>query len=77
MRMLPLMAVVAIALAGCDQSSSTPTRTPMVEPPAKVEIGGPQGGVHVNDPAGGTKVDIGGPQGGVHVDTPESKVDVP
>ena len=45
-------------------------------PPAAVEIGGPQGGIHVNDPAGGTEVDIGGGNG-VRVKTPDSNVNVP
>jgi hypothetical protein len=40
-----------------------------------VEVGGPQGGVHVNDPAGATKVDVDA--SGVHVKSPESRVDVP
>lgn len=66
------IATTLIGLAGCDQSKSPP---PQPVPPAKVDVGGPQGGVHVDDPAGGTKVDVDG--SGVHVKTPETKVDVP
>ena len=74
-----------LALAGCDPSKpvSVENRPIIVEPtpvqpapPAAVEVGGPQGGIHVNDPAGGTKVDIGGGNG-VRVKTPDSTVVVP
>ena len=92
MRTLAIIGLAAIALAGCDPKKPVPLDMPprqngavSVEeralpaeqaPPAAVEIGGPQGGIHVNDPAGGTRVDIGGGSG-VQVRTPDSNVNVP
>jgi len=85
MRRLSFIGLAAIALAGCDPSKPVPLENrpiplepaPIEPAPAPaVEIGGPRGGIHINDPAGGTQVDIGGGTG-VHVTTPESKVDVP
>jgi hypothetical protein len=79
MRILSLAFLATVLLTGCDQSRPAPVQpvTPPSQPlpPAQVDVGGPQGGVHVNDPAGGTKVDVDG--SGVHVKTPETKVDVP
>jgi hypothetical protein len=69
--LIPTVLFLALA-AGCDHDKPTPTQP---VPPAKVETGGPQGGVHVNDPAGGTKVDVD--PSGVHVKTPGTKVDAP
>jgi hypothetical protein len=85
MRRLSFIGLAALALAGCDPSKPVPmdNRSIPVEPapvepapPAAVEVGGPRGGIHVNDPAGGTKVDIGGGNG-VRVRTPDSTVVVP
>jgi hypothetical protein len=68
---LPTLAILTFLLAaGCGQDKPAPTQP---VPPAKVEIVAPQGGVHVNDPAGGTKVDVD--RSGVHVNTPDTKVD--
>lgn len=85
MRRLSFIGLAALALAGCDPSKPVsmenrpiPVERAPVEPapPAAVEVGGPQGGIHVNDPADGTKVDIGGGNG-VRVRTPDSTVVVP
>ncbi len=77
MRTLVLIILTATVMTGCNQSRPVPTQSapPAIEPDPTVEVGGPQGGVHVNDPAGGTKVDVDG--SGVHVKSPESRVDVP
>ena len=92
MRWLLFVGLAATVLAGCDPNKPVPLdngtlpienrplsvdeRPVQQAPPAAVEIGGPQGGIHVNDPAGGTQVDIGGGNG-VHVKTPDSNVNVP
>ena len=81
MRLLSTIALAATLLAGCDQGQPAPVQPPAVPPPAKappaaVEVGGPQGGIHVDDPASGTHVEVGGGKG-VQVTTPESKVEVP
>lgn len=69
MRYLAILVVVAPLLCGCERSGSKdPTAGP-----AKVEVGGKKGGVHVDDPASGTKVDVDA--SGVHVETPDTKVD--
>ena len=73
MRRFSCVGLVAIFLAGCVQSKPAPVEQ---VPPTRVDIGGPQGGVHVSDPADGTRVDVGGGSG-VRVTTPESRVDVP
>jgi hypothetical protein len=79
MRILSSAALAIVLLTGCDQGRPTPVQPvpPPSQPlpPAQVDVGGQRGGVHVNDPAGGTKVDVDG--SGVHVKTPETKVDVP
>ena len=69
MRCLTTIVLLATLMIGCDRSK------PKVDPapPANVEVGGSKGGVHVNDPASGTKVDVDG--SGVHVETPGTKVD--
>ncbi len=69
MRYLAFVVLLTPLMCGCDRSE------PKVDPaaPAKVEVGGPKGGVHVNDPASGTKVDVDA--SGVHVETPGTKVD--
>ena len=69
MRYLAMIVLVTSLMVGCDRSEpKAPSRAPL-----KVEVGGSKGGVHVNDPASGTKVDIDA--SGVHVDTPDTKVD--
>ena len=81
MRRLSFAALLLLALAGCERARPTPAQragepgSPPAGRPAQVEIGGPQGGVHVDVPSGGTKVDVD--NSGVHIDTPGSKVDVP
>ena len=69
MRYVAAIVLLAPLLFGCDRSD---TKAPSADP-AKVEVGGPKGGVHVKDPASGTKVDVDG--SGVHVETPGTKVD--
>ncbi len=69
--MFPACILFAFAV-GCGKDKPTPTEP---VPPAKVETIAPQGGIHVNDPAGGTKVDVG--PSGVHVKTPGTKVNAP
>ena len=81
MRLLFMIALAVTLLAGCDQGQPAPVQPPPPVPPAEappaaVEIGGPRGGIHVDDPANGTHVEVGGGKG-VRVTTPESKVEVP
>jgi hypothetical protein len=84
MRYFPIVLVVAPIFAGCNPAPSAPAGpvVPARVVPAQganVEVGGPQGGVHVQAPdrvpGQGTNVDVD--QSGVHVRAPGTKVDVP
>jgi hypothetical protein len=87
MRKLSIVLSAALLSSGCGPSSPTTPATPVPVVPApalpprgaEVEVGGPQGGVHVQAPARvpgqGTNVDVD--QSGVHVRGPNTQVDVP